>query len=73
MAERRHERGVRRTMTAHGSKSRLVTRAVPDVKNLNAAGLLAGVVEDAIGMKDDLTQRSSSAARLRGANEWKRR
>jgi len=34
------------------SKRRFVTRAVPDVKNLDAEGLLADVVEDAVGPID---------------------
>jgi hypothetical protein len=36
------------------SKRRFVARAVPDVKNLDAAGFLADVVEDAVRTKDDL-------------------
>ena len=54
------------------SKLRFVTRAVPDVKNFDAAGLLADVVEDAVRTKDDLTQSSSCAARIAGANKGKR-
>ena len=46
---------------------------MPDVKNLDAVGLLADVVEDAVRTKDDLTQCSSRAARIGGANKWKRR
>jgi len=59
-------------MRSH-SKRRFVTRTVPDVKNLDAEGLLADVVEDAVGPKDDLTQSPSRAARIGGANKWKRR
>ncbi len=55
------------------SKLRFVTRAVPDVKNFDAEGQLADVVENAARTKDDLTQCSSYAARIGGANKWKRR
>jgi hypothetical protein len=46
---------------------------VPDVKNLDAEGILADVVENAVSTKDDLTQCSSHAARIRGANKWEGR
>jgi len=55
------------------SKRRFVMRALPDVKNFDAEGLLADVVEDAVGPKDDLTQCPSRAARIGGANKWERR
>jgi hypothetical protein len=53
------------------TKCRFVTPSVPDVENLDAEGLLADVVEDAVGAKDDLAQGSSRAARIGGANKWK--
>ena len=55
------------------SKRRFVTRAVPDVENLDAEGLLADVVENALRTKDDLPQCSARAAGIGGADEWKRR
>jgi len=55
------------------SKRRFVTRAVPDVENLHAEGPLSDVVEDAVRTEDDLTQCSSRAARIGGADEGKRR
>jgi hypothetical protein len=41
------------------------------MKNLNALGFLADVVEDAVGAKDDLAQGSSRTARIGGANKGK--
>ncbi len=55
------------------SKRRFVTRAVPDVENLDAEGLLAEVVEDAVRTKDNLARCSSRPARIGGADKRKRR
>lgn len=51
------------------SKRRFVTRAVPDVENLDTEGLLADVVENAVRTKDDLTQCSSRPGRI-GPDRW---
>jgi hypothetical protein len=53
-------------------KCRFVTPSVPDVKNFDAVGLFADVVEDAVGTEDDLAQGTSHPARIGGANEWER-
>ncbi len=46
---------------------------MPHVKNLDAVGLFAGIVEDAVRTKDDLAPGSSRATRIGGANKGKRR
>ncbi len=64
-------RSINTDAPACHSKGRFVTRAVPDVENLDAEGLLAEVVEDAIRTKDDLAQGSPRAARPR-EDRWGR-
>ena len=47
---------------------RLVTRAVPDVQNLNALGFLADVMEDATGTNHDFAQSTFRASRIGWSN-----